>query len=128
MKEAAAAETPPDYKALGPAAAHFYSIIVEHLSKMQPSADTMLHIERVKKIAEKLEDETTGLEKAIEQAGTILKRKAHGTTSKLVMKLNLPAEDSQSILFLLGKTGLKVYIGKPPRGGLARTLQAQLND
>ena len=130
-KTAEAAQKVPDFKKeCGPASGHFFAAVIDTLASMnieEREISAANHLSVVEAMQAEMSDAMTGREKAAEWAGTFHRRKAHGTTHKLVMKLECSPQQCESIFSLMKRSGMEVFVGKPPREGIHRALQAQLD-
>ena len=122
----------PDYKKSGPASAHLFPAAVDKLlelesAKMEESEVVTKHVTDLKALQEKL-GKAPGPQEVSSIAGVFRVENAHSNTKKIVMKTECSAGEEAAIRFCLQRAGFKVHLGKPPRNGLMRAVQGQLDD
>ena len=121
-----------DPKKRGPASAHQFPVLIEKMVqeglKAEEGAEGAKHFETVKALQSQLAV-CQGPQEVGFLAGVFQIENAHATTKKLVLRANLTAEQDAAIQFVLAKQGSKVHTaGQPPRNGLQRAVQSNLDD
>ena len=128
-EEAETAKTVFDSSSIGPCSAHRFKVLIAKPADTEVDKEetrAMAQLQKVQALNVKLLDmnvtQVNGL------AGTLLIRKAHQTQRKMIMCTTLEQGDKDALTFLFKhQLGFKVFIGKPPRQGIHRALQGDLD-
>ncbi len=113
----------------GPASAHKFPAVLDKILELvvlETDKEAHAHFQELLGLKKELDDcmgplEVSGI------VGVFKTENAHGTTKKFVIKSNLSTKQERALNFFLGRKGFEVHLGKPPRNGLQRAVQGDLD-